>query len=196
MAALTDPSSSTLPRLQALQDAARARGVQLSIHQVTLREEIALAIDAAKAKGAEALNVLASALLFNNREIVLQRVAALRLPAIYQWIIQPAARAGSIRRVFPSTAYSTYLLPDAIGAERGLQAPAQRFRAASCNNFELAGSLKALAHRRAVPIDELDDTVLLLWCIGAWLICRRSDALLVLCDQVAVLLIGCEPHLG
>jgi len=85
MAALTDPSSSTLPRLQALQDAARARGVQLSIHQVTLREEIALAIDAAKAKDAEALNVLASALLFNNREIVLQRVAALRLPAIYPW---------------------------------------------------------------------------------------------------------------
>src|SRR5262249_19131450 len=52
---------------------------------VTLREEIALAIDAAKAKDAEALNVLASALLFNNREIVLQRVAALRLPAIYPW---------------------------------------------------------------------------------------------------------------
>src|SRR5262249_60739820 len=70
------------------------------------------------------------------------------------------------------------------------------FRAASCNNLELASSLKALAHRRAVPIDELDDAVLLLRCIGAWLICRRSDALLVLCDQVAVLLIGGEPHLG
>ena len=32
-----------------------------------------------------ALNVLASALLFNNRQIILQRVAELRLPAIYQW---------------------------------------------------------------------------------------------------------------
>ena len=57
----------------------------MSVHQITNPNEIAPAIDAAKASGATALNVLASALLFNNRQIILQRVAALRLPAIYQW---------------------------------------------------------------------------------------------------------------
>ena len=62
-----------------------ARGVELSIHQVTKPEEIAPAIDAAKTSGAIALNVLASALLFNNRKIIFERVAAWRLPAIYQW---------------------------------------------------------------------------------------------------------------
>ena len=39
----------------------------------------------AKGSGVAALNVLASPLLFNNRHIVFERVAALRLPAIYQW---------------------------------------------------------------------------------------------------------------
>jgi hypothetical protein len=85
MAALADPNSTSPPKLQALQDAARARGIELSIHRVSKPEEIASAIDAAKNSGAEALNVLASAFLFNTRHIILPHVAALRLPAIYQW---------------------------------------------------------------------------------------------------------------
>ena len=88
MATLADTSSSSSPQLQALQDAARARGVELLIYQVTRAEEIAGAIDAAKNSGATALNVLASAFLWNNRQIILPRVAALGLPAIYQF---PAA---------------------------------------------------------------------------------------------------------
>jgi ABC-type uncharacterized transport system substrate-binding protein len=39
----------------------------------------------AQAEGATALNVLASPMLFGNRRIIMDRVAALRLPAIYQW---------------------------------------------------------------------------------------------------------------
>jgi putative ABC transport system substrate-binding protein len=66
-------------------DAARAHSVELSIDQITSREQIAPAVDRAKASGAGALNVLASALLFNNRQIILGRAASLRLPAIYQW---------------------------------------------------------------------------------------------------------------
>jgi putative tryptophan/tyrosine transport system substrate-binding protein len=86
MAALADANDDTLPQqLQALQDAARARGVELSIYRVAKAEEIAGAIDAAKASGATALNVLASALLNNNRQIILPRVAALGLPAIFQF---------------------------------------------------------------------------------------------------------------
>src|SRR5262249_38707575 len=39
----------------------------------------------AKNTNAAALNVLASPLLFANRGVILERAAALRLPAIYQW---------------------------------------------------------------------------------------------------------------
>src|SRR5260370_33521758 len=63
----------------------RARGVELSIHRVARREEIASAIDAAKTADAGALNVLASSLLFNSRAFIFDRVATLRLPAMYQW---------------------------------------------------------------------------------------------------------------
>jgi putative ABC transport system substrate-binding protein len=43
------------------------------------------AINAAKAADAAALNVLASSLLWNNRQVIFECVATLRLPAIYQW---------------------------------------------------------------------------------------------------------------
>ena len=85
IAALAD-SNTTAPRqLQALQEAALARGVEVLIHRVARPEEIADAIGKAQASGAVALNVLATPLLFNARKIILERVAALRLPTMYQW---------------------------------------------------------------------------------------------------------------
>jgi len=85
MATLADSNMTTDAELQALQEAARARNVELSIHRIARPEEIAAAIDAAKASGAEALNVLAAPLLTANHQIIVQRVAVLRLPAIYEW---------------------------------------------------------------------------------------------------------------
>jgi putative tryptophan/tyrosine transport system substrate-binding protein len=85
MAALADTGTTSARQLQALQDAARTRGVELSIHQVASAEEIAPAIDAAKASKAAALNILASPLLNASRKVVIERAATLRLPAIYQW---------------------------------------------------------------------------------------------------------------
>jgi putative tryptophan/tyrosine transport system substrate-binding protein len=67
MATLADANSSSAQQLQALHDAAHAHGVELLIYQVTKAEEITDAIDAAKKSGATALNVLASAFLWNNR---------------------------------------------------------------------------------------------------------------------------------
>jgi putative ABC transport system substrate-binding protein len=84
-AALADVNSSSPQRFRTLQDQVRARRAELSIYRVAKTEEIAGAIDAAKRSGAAALNVLASALLFNNRQMILPRVAALGLPTIYQW---------------------------------------------------------------------------------------------------------------
>ena len=85
MAALADTITTAPRQLEALQGAARARGVELSVYRIAKPDEIAPAIDAAKASGAAALNVLASPLLFANRQMVIERAAALRLPAIYQW---------------------------------------------------------------------------------------------------------------
>ena len=64
---------------RALEEAARARGIELSIHSVAHREEIGSAIDAAKAVGAEGLNVPASALVFNSCAFIFDRARALRL---------------------------------------------------------------------------------------------------------------------
>jgi putative ABC transport system substrate-binding protein len=85
MAALADVNATTELRLQALQDALRGRNVELSLFRVRRPEDIVAAIDAARATGAEALNVLASPVIYNNRRTVIQRTAELRLPAIYQF---------------------------------------------------------------------------------------------------------------
>jgi ABC-type uncharacterized transport system substrate-binding protein len=83
--ALADTNTTAPRQLQALQEAARARGAELSIHRVAKAEEIAPAIDIAKASNGAALNVLASPLLFAHRQVIIECVATLRLPAIYQW---------------------------------------------------------------------------------------------------------------
>jgi putative tryptophan/tyrosine transport system substrate-binding protein len=85
MAALADSNGTAVVKLDALLGAARARNIELSIHRIATGEEIAAAIDMAKASGATALNVLASALLSAYRQIIMDRTAALHLPAIYQW---------------------------------------------------------------------------------------------------------------
>jgi putative tryptophan/tyrosine transport system substrate-binding protein len=85
MATLADTNTTPITKLQVLQEAAAARNIALSIHQITRGEEIAAAIDMAKGSGATALNVLASPLLFANRQLIIDSVAALGLPAIYEW---------------------------------------------------------------------------------------------------------------
>jgi putative ABC transport system substrate-binding protein len=85
MAALADTITTSPQRLQALQEAARSRRVELLIHRVAQPADITPAIDAAKGANAAALNILASPLLFANRRVIIERAATLRLPAIYQW---------------------------------------------------------------------------------------------------------------
>jgi putative ABC transport system substrate-binding protein len=85
MAALADVNTTAPQVLRGLQGAARAHGVELTLHRVSTPEEIGPAIDEARSSGAAALNVLATPLLFNHRRIIRERVTALRLPAIYQW---------------------------------------------------------------------------------------------------------------
>jgi putative ABC transport system substrate-binding protein len=63
---------------------ARPSKVELTIHQIAKSTEIVAALDKAKATGAAAVNVLASPILFSNRQIIMKHVAMLGLPAMYQ----------------------------------------------------------------------------------------------------------------
>src|SRR5262245_61187328 len=85
MAALVDATQTHRSHTKALQNAAQMRGVELFVVDVHRIEEIAPAIHSAKTFGAQAVNVLASPLLSGSRRIIFERMAALRLPAIYQW---------------------------------------------------------------------------------------------------------------
>jgi len=84
IAAMADANAAPEYHMQALEHAARSRGVELSVFRVGGPGEITSAIDAAKASGAEALNFLASPLFSvpgsQNSRVVLDRVAVVRLP--------------------------------------------------------------------------------------------------------------------
>jgi putative ABC transport system substrate-binding protein len=83
IAILADSNITPVAKLNELQEAARAQNIELSIHQIASGDEIVAAIDMAKSSGATALNVLSSPILYGNRQLIIDRVTALRLPAIY-----------------------------------------------------------------------------------------------------------------
>jgi putative ABC transport system substrate-binding protein len=85
MAVLADANFTNAAKLDELQEAARARDVDLLIHRVASGEEITAAIDSAHAAGATALNILASQLFWVNRHLIMERLAAARLPTIYEF---------------------------------------------------------------------------------------------------------------
>jgi putative ABC transport system substrate-binding protein len=85
MAALADSTVTPPQHLEALRDAAHRRGVELVVFGVAMVEEVQPAIEAAKAAGAQALNLLASPLFTVNPGPFIVRIAALRLPAMHQW---------------------------------------------------------------------------------------------------------------
>ena len=85
MAALADFNTTPERHLAALRESALARGFELSAFGVKKPEEIPAAINDAKASGVQGLNFLATPIFFVNRRIVVEQVAAVGLPAIYQW---------------------------------------------------------------------------------------------------------------
>jgi putative ABC transport system substrate-binding protein len=89
IAAMADANVTQPFHIQALEQGARSRGVALSVFGINGPQEIASAIDAAKAAGVEALNFLASPLFSllgsHNNRLIMERIAAVHLPAIFQW---------------------------------------------------------------------------------------------------------------
>ncbi len=85
IAILAESNYTSPAELQALQNATRARGLEVAVFTAGAPEQIAPTMDKAKAGGATALNVLSAPLFSFNRRIVIERAAALGLPAIYEW---------------------------------------------------------------------------------------------------------------
>ena len=84
VAVLWDPATGTfhLPALHA--EAVRLR-VALNVLEVGRPEDLDNAFESARDWRAEALNVLASPMLWAHRKLIMHEVAVLHLPAIYQF---------------------------------------------------------------------------------------------------------------
>lgn len=99
IAAMADARVTPAFHIQALQRATKSRGIEVSVFSVSSPDQIASAIDAAKASGVGALNFLATPLFSvagtRNNQLVMERVNAARLPAIFQWP-ETAEEAGAI----------------------------------------------------------------------------------------------------
>jgi putative ABC transport system substrate-binding protein len=149
MAVLADPSK-TPAQLEALQAAARRRGVDLVILRLATREDIEPALDRAKAQGAQAVNLLASP-LFNTalRPTLFTKATALDLPTISQWA--EAASEGSAFAYGPST--NDIFRQIARMIAKLLQGtPPGQFPVEQPTTFKLAINLKTImATKAAVP---------------------------------------------
>jgi putative ABC transport system substrate-binding protein len=82
VAAIWDPGSGPVA-LRATEEAALALAVQLTRMEVAIPGEIGTGIEMAIQRGAEAIDILPSAMLWNERVQIVAAVATHRLPAIY-----------------------------------------------------------------------------------------------------------------
>src|SRR5262249_55039172 len=98
VAVLWDPATGSF-HLPTLRSVAEMLRVELQVHDVTGGEVLSKAFEAARAWGANGLNVLASPLLHALRQPIIDQAAAHRLPAIYQW--GESARAGGLMSYGP-----------------------------------------------------------------------------------------------
>jgi putative tryptophan/tyrosine transport system substrate-binding protein len=122
IAALVDQNTADPAQLQALAEAAGSSGVTLSIHRAKRDEDILPAIDAARAAGAQALNVLSSPLIFVNHTQIIEHVATVRLPAIYdvpEWVGQGGLAAYGPR---VATLMRQIITPQLVKLLRGAKA--------------------------------------------------------------------------
>jgi putative ABC transport system substrate-binding protein len=137
---LRDPSTSAPARMRAISETARALGVELRIVDVHDPADVAPAFASFRAAGAEAVDILASPLLFSLRDQLGQLSLANKLPAICQF--REMVKAGCLASYGISLPRAFVALADLTdkvlkGAQPG-DTPAQQPTA-----FELVISLSA-----------------------------------------------------
>jgi putative ABC transport system substrate-binding protein len=140
IATVADATTSTPQHLTTLQNAAIARGVGLMIYRIAKADEISSAVTAALAANTGAFNILASPLLFANRQLILELAATRRKPTIFQW--PEVADEGGLMGYGPRLAdlwrdsVTPYIIRILRGAKPG-ELPVQQ-----PTKFELAINLK------------------------------------------------------
>jgi putative tryptophan/tyrosine transport system substrate-binding protein len=139
IAALADSTVTPRRHLEALQDAAQRRGVALSIFGVANREEVVPAIEAARAAGAQALNLLATPLFTVNTRGIMEEVAALRLPAMHQGpeVAEDGGLLGYGPRLAHALRQSAHLVARMLGGAQPADIPVEE-----PTHFELVINLK------------------------------------------------------
>jgi putative tryptophan/tyrosine transport system substrate-binding protein len=85
IALLRDPANSVPARVQVVADTARALGVELQTVDIRGPADLAPAFASFRAGGAEAVNILASTMLFSFREELGRLSLTQKLPAMCQW---------------------------------------------------------------------------------------------------------------
>ncbi|HXO90629.1 MAG TPA: ABC transporter substrate-binding protein [Stellaceae bacterium] len=100
IALLRDPSNSAPARVQPVADTARALGVELQAVDVHSPADLAPAFGSFLAAGAEAVNILASPVLFSFREQLVPLSLDQKLPAMCQW--RAMAEAGCLASYGPT----------------------------------------------------------------------------------------------
>jgi putative ABC transport system substrate-binding protein len=83
MAALAE--SKTRPSLAQVATNAHRLGIELVLFEAPSLDKLDSALDAVATARVDTVNVLASSILYNGRRAIIDRMAAARLPAIYQW---------------------------------------------------------------------------------------------------------------
>ena len=85
LAILADPATAGPEGVDTLVKAANARAISCAVYRADAPDGIASAIGAARADGAQAVNVLASPLFHGRHADIIAQLADARLPAIFQW---------------------------------------------------------------------------------------------------------------
>ena len=101
ISAFWDPATGEF-HLRTLHAVARTLSVELNIQKVRRADDLSHAFEAARAWHAQAVNVLASPLVWSLRQLIIDQAARTRLPAIYQW--GEAVRDGGLLSYGPTRA--------------------------------------------------------------------------------------------
>ena len=114
-------------------------GIELVLIEAPSQDKLDSALDAVAAARVDAVNVLASAILYNGRRAIIDRMAASRLPAIYEW--PEYAAEGALMGYGPTQALISRLEAELI--DRVLKGvPPAELPVLRPTKFELAINLK------------------------------------------------------
>jgi ABC-type uncharacterized transport system substrate-binding protein len=137
MAALAE--SNTKPSLAQVAAIAHRRGIKLVLIEAPSLDKLNSALDAVATARVDAVNVLASSILYNGRRAIIDRMAASRLPAIYEW--PEFAAEGALMGYGPTQALISRLVAEQI--DRALKGvPPAELPVLRPTKFELAINVK------------------------------------------------------